>query len=150
MPPNNNEPICLNTFTRIELKVIFGYFSFCNVLEFLIDRIQSRHFKLTAILGGGPRLEVSSWTIVLQENEVSTIISNLNLQLPVVGSWKATKAVLVIMSKASGEVLERWKFSIENDSEVECFKIETILYAWKLTTVVIEPRFEQRCLTCCP
>ncbi|KAK4379656.1 hypothetical protein RND71_001518 [Anisodus tanguticus] len=23
------------------------------------------------------------------------------------------------MSKASGEVLERWKFSIENDSEVE-------------------------------
>nr|GMD99009.1 mitotic spindle checkpoint protein MAD2 [Ipomoea batatas] len=31
---------------------------------------------------------------------------------------KLQRVVLVIMSKASGEVLERWNFSIETDSEV--------------------------------
>lgn len=31
---------------------------------------------------------------------------------------KLQRVVLVIMSKATGEVLERWNFSIETDSEV--------------------------------
>lgn len=31
---------------------------------------------------------------------------------------KLQRVVLVIMSKATGEVLERWNFSIETDGEV--------------------------------
>lgn len=59
-------------------------------------------------------------TMLLTEDEgVKTFVSNLTAQL---AEWletgKLQRVVLVIMSKASGEVLERWNFSIETDSEV--------------------------------
>ncbi|KAL3337353.1 hypothetical protein AABB24_029821, partial [Solanum stoloniferum] len=59
-------------------------------------------------------------TMLLSEDEgVKTFVSNLTAQL---AEWletgKLQRVVLVIMSKASGEVLERWNFSIETDSEV--------------------------------
>lgn len=57
--------------------------------------------------------------LLTQDEGVKTFISNLTSQL---SEWleagKLQRVVLVIMSKSTGEVLERWNFSIETDSEV--------------------------------
>ncbi|KAK4402688.1 Mitotic spindle checkpoint protein MAD2 [Sesamum angolense] len=57
--------------------------------------------------------------LLTQDEGVKSFISNLTSQL---SEWleagKLQRVVLVIMSKATGEVLERWNFSIETDSEV--------------------------------
>ncbi|RDX69347.1 Mitotic spindle checkpoint protein MAD2 [Mucuna pruriens] len=58
--------------------------------------------------------------MLLTEDEgVKSFIANLTAQL---SEWleagKLQRVVLVIMSKATSEVLERWNFSIETDSEV--------------------------------
>ncbi|KAL8532814.1 hypothetical protein ACS0TY_009139 [Phlomoides rotata] len=54
-----------------------------------------------------------------QDEGVKSFISNLTSQL---SEWleagKLQRIVLVIMSKSSGEVLERWNFNIETDKEV--------------------------------
>lgn len=57
--------------------------------------------------------------LLTQDEGVKSFISNLNSQL---SEWleagKLQRIVLVIMSKATNEVLERWNFSIQTDSEV--------------------------------
>ncbi|KAF7813633.1 mitotic spindle checkpoint protein MAD2 [Senna tora] len=57
--------------------------------------------------------------LLTQDEGVKTFIANLTAQL---SQWleagKLQRVVLVIMSKATGEVLERWNFRIETDSEV--------------------------------
>ncbi|KAG4923120.1 Mitotic spindle checkpoint protein MAD2 [Glycine soja] len=58
--------------------------------------------------------------MLLTEDEgVKSFLANLTAQL---SEWleagKLQRVVLVIMSKATSEVLERWNFSIETDSEV--------------------------------
>ncbi|XP_073130315.1 mitotic spindle checkpoint protein MAD2 [Henckelia pumila] len=57
--------------------------------------------------------------LLTQDDGLKSFISNLTSQL---SEWleagKLQRIVLVIMSKATGEVLERWNFSIETDSEV--------------------------------
>ncbi|GAU16619.1 mitotic spindle checkpoint protein MAD2-like [Trifolium pratense] len=58
--------------------------------------------------------------MLLTEDEgVKSFIANLTAQL---SEWleagKLQRIVLVIMSKSTGEVLERWNFSIETDNEV--------------------------------
>ncbi|PKI78345.1 hypothetical protein CRG98_001288 [Punica granatum] len=57
--------------------------------------------------------------LLTQDEDVKKFIANLNSQL---SEWleagKLQRIVLVIMSKSSGEVLERWNFSIETDGEV--------------------------------
>ncbi|KHG10008.1 Mitotic spindle checkpoint MAD2 -like protein [Gossypium arboreum] len=57
--------------------------------------------------------------LLTQDEGVKSFISNLTAQL---SEWleagKLQRVVLVIMSKATNEVLERWNFSIETDSEV--------------------------------
>ncbi|XAR64443.1 hypothetical protein NMG60_11024784 [Bertholletia excelsa] len=57
--------------------------------------------------------------LLTQDEDVKTFISSLTSQL---SEWleagKLQRVVLVIMSKASGEVLERWNFSIQTDAEV--------------------------------
>ncbi|XP_071703374.1 mitotic spindle checkpoint protein MAD2 [Rutidosis leptorrhynchoides] len=57
--------------------------------------------------------------LLSQDEGVKTFIANLNTQL---SEWleagKLQRIVLVIMSKANNEVLERWNFSIETDKEV--------------------------------
>ncbi|XP_047317925.1 mitotic spindle checkpoint protein MAD2 isoform X1 [Impatiens glandulifera] len=57
--------------------------------------------------------------LLTQDEGVKTFISNLTAQL---SEWletgKLQRIVLVIMSKATNEVLERWNFSIETDGEV--------------------------------
>ncbi|KAK9707524.1 hypothetical protein RND81_07G203200 [Saponaria officinalis] len=52
--------------------------------------------------------------LLTQDDGVKSFITNLTAQL----SGKLQRVVLVIMSKATNEVLERWNFSIETDSEV--------------------------------
>ncbi|XP_042513931.1 mitotic spindle checkpoint protein MAD2 [Macadamia integrifolia] len=59
-------------------------------------------------------------SMLLTEDEgVKSFMSNLTAQL---SEWleagKLQRVVLVIMSKATSEVLERWNFSIETDKEV--------------------------------
>ncbi|KAG6757220.1 hypothetical protein POTOM_037525 [Populus tomentosa] len=64
--------------------------------------------------------------LLTQDEGVKSFIANLNAQLSVVlefcTEWleagKLQRVVLVIMSKATNEVLERWNFSIETDAEV--------------------------------
>uniref|UniRef100_A0A0E0KS27 Mitotic spindle checkpoint protein MAD2 n=1 Tax=Oryza punctata TaxID=4537 RepID=A0A0E0KS27_ORYPU len=57
--------------------------------------------------------------LLTQDEGVKTFIANLNTQL---SEWleagKLQRIVLVIMSKATSEVLERWNFSIQTDPEV--------------------------------
>ncbi|KAK1377359.1 mitotic spindle checkpoint protein MAD2 [Heracleum sosnowskyi] len=57
--------------------------------------------------------------LLTQDEGVKSFISSLNSQL---SEWleagKLQRIVLVIMSKATNEVLERWNFSIQTDSEV--------------------------------
>ncbi|KAF9673697.1 hypothetical protein SADUNF_Sadunf10G0051200 [Salix dunnii] len=57
--------------------------------------------------------------LLTQDEGVKSFIANLNAQLT---EWletgKLQRVVLVIMSKPTNEVLERWNFSIETDSEV--------------------------------
>ncbi|KAL8137818.1 hypothetical protein V2J09_003819 [Rumex salicifolius] len=57
--------------------------------------------------------------LLTQDEGVKTFIANLTAQL---SEWleagKLQRIVLVIMSKSTGEVLERWNFSIETDQEV--------------------------------
>ncbi|KAJ6321477.1 hypothetical protein OIU77_011531 [Salix suchowensis] len=57
--------------------------------------------------------------LLTNDEGVKSFISNLNAQL---SEWleagKLQRVVLVIMSKDTNEVLERWNFSIETDSEV--------------------------------
>ncbi|KAE8719586.1 Mitotic spindle checkpoint protein MAD2 [Hibiscus syriacus] len=53
--------------------------------------------------------------LLTQDEGVKSFISNLTAQL---SAGKLQRDVLVIMSKATNEVLERWNFSIETDSEV--------------------------------
>uniref|UniRef100_A0A6N2MNB4 Mitotic spindle checkpoint protein MAD2 n=1 Tax=Salix viminalis TaxID=40686 RepID=A0A6N2MNB4_SALVM len=57
--------------------------------------------------------------LLTNDEGVKSFISNLNAQL---SEWleagKLQRVVLVIMSKGTNEVLERWNFSIETDSEV--------------------------------
>ncbi|KAL1828684.1 hypothetical protein DCAR_0207929 [Daucus carota subsp. sativus] len=57
--------------------------------------------------------------LLTQDEGVKSFISNLNSQL---SEWleagKLQRIVLVIMSKATNEVLERWNFSIQTDEEV--------------------------------
>ncbi|XP_059657754.1 mitotic spindle checkpoint protein MAD2 isoform X1 [Cornus florida] len=57
--------------------------------------------------------------LLTQDEGVKTFIANLTAQI---SEWleagKLQRLVLVIMTKATGEVLERWNFSIETDSEV--------------------------------
>ncbi|KAJ0525629.1 putative mitotic spindle checkpoint protein Mad2 [Helianthus annuus] len=57
---------------------------------------------------------VSSLAVDINEG-VKTFIANLNTQL---SAGKLQRIVLVIVSKATTEVLERWNFSIETDKEV--------------------------------
>ncbi|CAN1295289.1 Mitotic spindle checkpoint protein MAD2 [Linum perenne] len=72
--------------------------------------------------------------LLTQDEGVKSFISNLNAQLSGeilfrvlwiefydvewLEAGQLQRVVLVIMSKATGEVLERWNFSIETDSEV--------------------------------
>ncbi|KAL3644455.1 Mitotic spindle checkpoint component mad2 [Castilleja foliolosa] len=57
--------------------------------------------------------------LLTQDEGVKSFISNLTSQLTEwLESGKLQRVVLVIMNKDSGEVLERWNFSIETDSEV--------------------------------
>ncbi|XP_031477346.1 mitotic spindle checkpoint protein MAD2 [Nymphaea colorata] len=58
--------------------------------------------------------------ILLTEDEgVKTFIANITTQLSEwLESGKLQRVVLVIMSKATSEVLERWNFKIETDGEV--------------------------------
>ncbi|XVE92228.1 hypothetical protein REPUB_Repub01dG0078900 [Reevesia pubescens] len=63
--------------------------------------------------------------LLTQDESVKSFISNVTAQLsgkslPLewLESGKLQRIVLVIMSKATNEVLERWNFSIETDSEV--------------------------------
>ncbi|XP_074295674.1 mitotic spindle checkpoint protein MAD2 [Silene latifolia] len=57
--------------------------------------------------------------LLTQDEGVKSFISNLTAQLSEwLESGKLQRVVLVIMSKATNEVLERWNFSIETDSEV--------------------------------
>ncbi|KAL2903526.1 Mitotic spindle checkpoint protein MAD2 [Bienertia sinuspersici] len=57
--------------------------------------------------------------LLTQDEGVKTFITNLTAQL---SEWleagKLQRVVLVIMSKSTNEVLERWNFSIETDNEV--------------------------------
>ncbi|KAM0048685.1 putative mitotic spindle checkpoint protein Mad2 [Helianthus debilis subsp. tardiflorus] len=57
--------------------------------------------------------------LLSQDEGVKTFIANLNTQL---SEWleagKLQRIVLVIMSKATNEVLEKWNFSIETDKKV--------------------------------
>ncbi|PON82773.1 Mitotic spindle checkpoint protein Mad [Trema orientale] len=57
--------------------------------------------------------------LLTQDEGLKSFIANLNAQL---SEWleagKLQRVVLVIMSKSTNEVLERWNFSIETDSEV--------------------------------
>ncbi|KAI4336622.1 hypothetical protein L6164_015124 [Bauhinia variegata] len=57
--------------------------------------------------------------LLTQDEGVKSFLANLTAQL---SEWleagKLQRVVLVIMSKATNEVLERWNFSIETDSEV--------------------------------
>lgn len=57
--------------------------------------------------------------LLSQDEGVKSFLSNLTSQL---SEWleagKLQRVVLVIMSKASGDVFERWNFSIETDGEV--------------------------------
>ncbi|KAH7515553.1 hypothetical protein FEM48_Zijuj10G0039000 [Ziziphus jujuba var. spinosa] len=57
--------------------------------------------------------------LLTQDEGVKSFLANLNAQL---SEWleagKLQRVVLVIMSKATNEVLERWNFSIETDGEV--------------------------------
>ncbi|WVZ22536.1 hypothetical protein V8G54_001080 [Vigna mungo] len=58
--------------------------------------------------------------MLLTEDEgVKSFIANLTAQI---SEWfepgKLQRVVLVIMSKATSEVLERWNFNIETDGEV--------------------------------
>ncbi|KAL5216899.1 hypothetical protein ABZP36_008300 [Zizania latifolia] len=57
--------------------------------------------------------------LLTQDEGVKSFIANLNTQL---SEWleagKLQRIVLVIMSKATSEVLERWNFSIQTDPEV--------------------------------
>nr|CAN73237.1 hypothetical protein VITISV_030093 [Vitis vinifera] len=57
--------------------------------------------------------------LLTQDEGVKSFIANLTAQL---SEWletgKLQRVVLVIMSKATNEVLERWNFSIETDGEV--------------------------------
>ncbi|KAL9667075.1 hypothetical protein QQ045_001422 [Rhodiola kirilowii] len=58
--------------------------------------------------------------LLTQDDAVKTFLASLTSQLS--AEWleagKLQRIVLVIMSKATGEVLERWNFSVETDSEV--------------------------------
>ncbi|GFZ00005.1 DNA-binding HORMA family protein [Actinidia rufa] len=57
--------------------------------------------------------------LLTQDEGVKTFIANLTAQLSDwLESGKLQRVVLVIMSKATNEVLERWNFSIETDNEV--------------------------------
>ncbi|GFZ21170.1 DNA-binding HORMA family protein [Actinidia rufa] len=57
--------------------------------------------------------------LLTQDEGVKTFIANLTAQLSEwLESGKLQRVVLVIMSKATNEVLERWNFSIETDNEV--------------------------------
>ncbi|CAH8360971.1 unnamed protein product [Eruca vesicaria subsp. sativa] len=57
--------------------------------------------------------------LLIQDESVKSFLSNLTSQI---SEWleagKLQRVVLVIMSKATGEVLERWNFRIETDAEV--------------------------------
>lgn len=57
--------------------------------------------------------------LLTQDEGVKSFITNLTSQL---SEWleagKLQRVVLVIMSKATSEVLERWNFNIETDAEV--------------------------------
>ncbi|KAK6938317.1 HORMA domain [Dillenia turbinata] len=57
--------------------------------------------------------------LLTQDEGVKSFISNVTAQL---SEWleagKLQRIVLVIMSKATGEVLWRWNFSMETDEEV--------------------------------
>ncbi|PKU87023.1 Mitotic spindle checkpoint protein MAD2 [Dendrobium catenatum] len=57
--------------------------------------------------------------LLTQNEEVKSYIASITSQL---SEWldagKLQRIVLVIMSKATSEVLERWNFSIETDAEV--------------------------------
>uniref|UniRef100_A0A7N0VK54 HORMA domain-containing protein n=1 Tax=Kalanchoe fedtschenkoi TaxID=63787 RepID=A0A7N0VK54_KALFE len=57
--------------------------------------------------------------LLTQDEGVKAFLANLTSQLSEwLESGKLQRIVLVIMSKATGEVLERWNFSIETDGEV--------------------------------
>ncbi|KAF6156900.1 hypothetical protein GIB67_000440 [Kingdonia uniflora] len=57
--------------------------------------------------------------LLTQDNDVKAFITNLTAQLSEwLESGKLQRVVLVIMSKATSEVLERWNFSIETDNQV--------------------------------
>ncbi|RXH72227.1 hypothetical protein DVH24_033765 [Malus domestica] len=57
--------------------------------------------------------------LLTQDEGLKSFIANLTAQLSEwLESGKLQRVVLVIMSKATNEVLERWNFSIETDSEV--------------------------------
>jgi mitotic spindle assembly checkpoint protein MAD2 len=57
--------------------------------------------------------------LLIEDESVKSFMSNLTSQI---SEWleagKLQRVVLVIMSKATGEVLERWNFRIETDNEV--------------------------------
>ncbi|KAI4340660.1 hypothetical protein MLD38_025472 [Melastoma candidum] len=57
--------------------------------------------------------------LLTQDEGVKSFLADINSQL---SEWleagKLQRVVLVIMSKATGEVLERWNFRIETDAEV--------------------------------
>ncbi|KAB2604526.1 mitotic spindle checkpoint protein MAD2 [Pyrus ussuriensis x Pyrus communis] len=57
--------------------------------------------------------------LLTQDEGLKSFIANLTAQLSEwLESGKLQRVVLVIMSKTTSEVLERWNFSIETDSEV--------------------------------
>ncbi|KAL9292750.1 Mitotic spindle checkpoint protein MAD2 [Arabidopsis thaliana] len=57
--------------------------------------------------------------LLIEDESVKSFMSNLTSQI---SEWleagKLQRVVLVIMSKATGEVLERWNFRIETDNQV--------------------------------
>ncbi|BFG16202.1 mitotic spindle checkpoint protein MAD2 [Prunus yedoensis var. nudiflora] len=57
--------------------------------------------------------------LLTQDEGLKSFIANLTAQLSEwLESGKLQRVVLVILSKATNEVLERWNFSIETDNEV--------------------------------
>ncbi|VAH48924.1 unnamed protein product [Triticum turgidum subsp. durum] len=79
--------------------------------------------NLTSQLSGSSSpSEISRYLLVLPIEEGASIISLLTCMLLRTAEWleggKLQRIVLVIMSKATGEVLERWNFNIITDGEV--------------------------------
>ncbi|KAL3835651.1 hypothetical protein ACJIZ3_010387 [Penstemon smallii] len=120
---------------RGSAAIVSEFFGFCDVVSrnFLADfyvflEIPISGYAANSILynrGVYPeesfaRVKKYGLPMLLTQDEgVKSFISNLTSQLSEwLESGNLQRVVLVIMSKATGEVFERWNFSVETDSEV--------------------------------